>query len=268
MTSKKRIVLTLLFMVLLGLMGIFAFQGLFLYRMNLSAKRFFLTQTAQPTPIDHTEFVTPNKIINHARPDLTIDDKILIALDCPLLEGDDGDIRYCWPAPRKTPFFGCTSVMTPDSLLGGLNPSYPMAECGTTNQYVYQSGCLIPRGISYVIEYKGKYKLIDSFPEFKAIFAPIETESEALSYALATTGYTALYGMEFSREYEYYVEQLEDTHVENNGEEYIAHLYEYGLCGCGQHPTYAVDVAISRQGDVREIHREVVYREIAEKCID
>jgi hypothetical protein len=236
--------------------------------MNLSTKRFFLTQTAQATSIYHTEIVTPNKIINHARPDLTIDNKILIALDCPMLENEDGGIRYCWPAPSKTPFSGCISVITPNSLLGGLNPSYPMAECGTTNQYVYQSGCLIPTGISYIIEYKGKYKLIDSFAEFKAFFAPIEKESEALSYALATTGYTALYGMEFSQDYEYYVEQLEDTHVEIYGDEYIVHLYEYGLCGCGQHQTYVVDVAIGRQGDVREIHREVIYRDTAEKCID
>jgi hypothetical protein len=126
-TSKKCIILTLLFIVSLGLIGIFAFQGLFLYRMNLSTKRFFLTQTAQPTSIYHTEIVTPNKIINHARPDLTIDNKILIALDCPMLENEDGGIRYCWPAPSKTPFSGCISVITPNSLLGGLNPSYPMA---------------------------------------------------------------------------------------------------------------------------------------------
>ena len=227
-----------------------------------------LTEMARPPLVEHTEIVTSPQIISYPRPELTVDDKILGDLNCP--PGENG-VRYCGPFHNIGQFasLGCYSIDMPDPLLGGLNPAYPMAECSVGNgKYVYQASVLISVGVAYIIERQGNYVLIDSMSELKATFAPIETENEALSYAMAATGYFAFYGMEISSDTEYYVEKLENTHVEVREGEYVVRLYHYNWGGCGYHETIAIDVAVSDHGNIREIYREVVYRDINNKCQD
>jgi len=233
--------------------------------------RMQLTETAKPTVISHTDVFPSTKIIQHPKPQLSVDDKILRDLDCPLAE--DGS-RYCAHIPRINPAasLGCSSPYSVPALLGGLTPSYPMASCSVGGgEYVYQAGCLLDGGNAYLIERNGQYEMVDSLPKLKAAFAPIESENEALSYAIAATGYSAFYGTEIPFSYsdiEYYVEKLENTHVEVRGDEYVVRLYDRSLCGCSQHDSVAIDVAVSRQGDIREIYRELVYRNVQTSCID
>jgi hypothetical protein len=238
------------------LLGALLFCGTFASN-NLDRIRvvMHLTQVAKPTAIEHTLIVTPTEIVGYPRPELTIDDKILVDLNCRFLES--GRARYCSvlndTSLSKLP--RCSSIYTPDALLGGLRPAYPLAECFTGGgKYVHQSGCNISGGTAFVIERKGRYEMIDSLPKLKSVYAPIETENEALSYAIAATGYSALYGTEVLSKTEYYVERLENTHVVIQGNDDIVRLYDYALCGCGQHETHAVDVAVSRQGDIRETY--------------
>jgi hypothetical protein len=228
----------------------------------------YLTELAKPRVIEHTEIVTQVEMISHPKPDLSIDDKILKDLNCPI---DERGVRYCAEITDagQSESLGCFSIMTPDPLLGGLLPAYPLAECVVGNgRYVYQSGRMIPMGIAYIIERQGVYERIDSLSRLKAIYAPIETDTEALSYALAATGYSELYGTEIYTELVYYVERLENTHVEVRGSEYVVRLYDYQWYGCGQHETIAVDVAVSFQGNIHEIYREDVYRDNYWSCGD
>ena len=225
-----------------------------------------LTEMAKPSIVRHSEVVSSTTIIDYPKPALAVDDKILRELNCPFLEQG---IRYCHEVTDQgqSKSQGCFAIYTPDSLLGGLQPTYPIAGCTVGDgKYIYQGGCLITTGMAYIIERKGKYEKIDSFTKLKSIYAPIESETEALSYAIAATGYSALYGTGTLKDTEYFVEQLENTHVEIHGDEYIVRLFDYNLCGCGQHETIAIDVAVNRQGGIREIYREEVYRDT--KCID
>jgi hypothetical protein len=227
-----------------------------------------LTATARPPLIDHSTIVTSTTIISYPKPELSVDDKILRDLECPLQSWGE---QYCssYDDQGQSESQGCYSISSTDSLLGGLQPSYPMAICSTGDgKNVYQAGCRITFGVSYIIEREGKYKKIDSLSKLKAVFAPIDTEVEALSYAIAATGYSAFYEKTTSPDFEYFVEVLENTHVEIHDKEYIVRLYDYSICGCLQHETIAVDVAVNRTGNIREVYREVVYRDAFEICGD
>jgi len=228
----------------------------------------YLEELAKPRVVEHTQIVTPVEIIGYSKPALTVDDKILIDLNYPY---DERGVRRCsgFSDSGQSESLGCYDIMTPDPLLGGLLPAYPMAACFVGNgKYVYQGGCIIDGGVAYIIESQGSYVRIDSFSELKATYLPIESDTEALSYAMAATGYSALYGTGILPDTEYYVERFEYTHVEKRGYEYVVRLFDYQLCGCGQHETIAVDVAVSFQGDIREIYRELVFRDDFESCID
>ena len=274
MQTKRRRLLILSLALTLGLVGLVDFVGPFVYQKYVEPElvrlRLHLADAAKPTAVYHTEIVTPTEIINHSKPSLTINDGVLEALGCPFLSADS-DIRYCFDPQLEGRLgsFHCMSLLTPDPLLGGLDPGYPMAECAVgEGRYVYQAGCNIFWGQAFIIERVGEYELIDSFAELRRTFAPIETENEALSYALAATGYSAYYGMEVSSDYEYFVEQLEDTHVTEAKNGYLVHLYDYALCACRQQETFAVTVQVTRSGQVRQISQELVYRDAYESCID
>lgn len=227
-----------------------------------------LTEIAKPPLVRHTEILSHTAIISYPKPDMTIDDKILRDLDCPLEEWV-GRFCYSHGDTGQSASLGCDAIRTPNSLLGGLSPAYPIAECYVSDgRYVYQSGCLLFTGRAYIFEREGRYERIASLRKLKAIFAPIESENEALSYAMAATGYSALYRAGAIPATEYYVKELENTHVEVWGNGYIVRLYDYSPCGCGHHETIGIDVAVDHQGHIREVYRELVYRDAHYMCGD
>ena len=277
MLSKCQRILTISILLLIVISAVTMF--LFNESNNVDILRFKLqlTETARPSTVKHSEVVSSTTIIEHPKPELTIDDKILRDLNCP--SSTRGD-RYCdfLRDQGQSESQGCLVIFTPDSLLGGLQPAYPIAECGVVDgAYVHQSGCRIGVGTAYIIERQGKYEKIDSLSKLRAIYTPIESGTEALSYAIAATGYSALYGTEtlglfginpFNDDVEYFVSQFENTYVEVLGSEYIVRLFDYSSCGCGRHETITVDVAVSYKGKIRELYREEVYRDITPSCID
>ena len=235
---------------------------------NVIKIRMQLTEIAKPSIVRHSEVVSSTKLMDYPKPALTVNDKILRDLNCPLSEQG---LRYCDGTrdQGQSESQGCFAIYTPNSLVGGLQPAYPIAECLVGDgRYVHQSGCMTTEGTAFVIERQAKYEKIDSLSKLKSIYAPIESETEALSYAIAATGYSARYGTETLKDTEYFVEQLENTHVEVHGNEYTVRLFDYSLCGCGKHETIAIDVAVNRQGEIREIYREAVYRDTIKACID
>lgn len=185
-----------------------------------------LTRTAVPTFIDHTTIVTNTEIIVYEKPKLKdiTDSSILKGPFCSI---DKDGYRSCRVVESQRKVFKCNEIYATDALLGGLDPAYPIATCFTSEwNYVQRSkACILGLGNAYIIERDGQYELLDSPKKFKAAFAPIESENEAFSYAIAVTKYDAVYHQETSADYEYFVEKLEDTHVETRGNEYIVRLY-------------------------------------------
>jgi hypothetical protein len=112
--------------------------------------------------------------------------------------------------------------------------------------------------------------------ELRELYAPIESEDEALSYALAATGYQARnFTTDLPRhaypapgEVDYFVNELEDTHVTKSQEGYRVRLYDYTWCGCGHHETYAMDVLVTASGVISTTKGAPVYQLRPSACFD
>ena len=174
---------------------------------------------------------------------------------------------------------GCSELALAGDYLGGLQPSLPLGVClvvrppGDTlpsGEYLYRQGCLLPRYVRYAIEKDSQIEVIHTLAELKATYAPITSEDEALSYALAATGLSAYYGLEVSKGWRYFVNQLEDTHVVATDQGYLVYLYDYKLCGCGPHTTEYVQVLVTSQGDIEETARIPAFEDPEQDglCID
>jgi hypothetical protein len=174
---------------------------------------------------------------------------------------------------------GCEQIRPAGEILSGLQPSYPMFVCLVQREagkplaesdYIYREGCLLAEYVRYVIQENGELRLLKSLADLQQVYAPVETEDEALSYALAASGLGVRYGITADPNLRYFVDEIEDTHVETVPEGFRVHLFDYKLCGCGPHPTYTVDVLVTKDGQVQELSREKVYEDPAEDklCVD
>lgn len=179
---------------------------------------------------------------------------------------------------------GCNEIQLPLSLIGGLNPPYPIAECvvvpDQTNVetqaeiekglYFFYTGGLFGEYMRYVIFQDGELRLLRSEDEFRAIYAPIESPEEALSYVLAVTNLSALYGLEYSPAYTYEVGTIEDTYVTSETDGYKLHLFHEAVFGCGPHWISEVQMHVSAQGIIREVSSRPLFRDANQDdlCID
>ena len=219
-------------------------------------------------------------IKNHPRPELNLDFSPFDDVGCP---SDESGLRYC-EEDSLLFVLGCDRIEKPSDLLGGLEPAFPIAEClfvplrhpdqpdsiDAEGEYIYRTGGLMPIYVRYVIIREGQFQLIQSEEQFREVFAPVETENEALSYALALRNLSPYYGIELKPEYEYFVDDLEDTYIESSPDGYLAHLYYYQFFGCGPHLTYAIDLRVTGQGMIEEMNRQAVYKDPSEDtlCVD
>lgn len=214
------------------------------------------------------------RVKNHAQPEISFPASEFDDAGCP----EEYGRRRCQPDSALGQL-GCEQIRPPGELLGALQPAYPMRLCLVLRnasqrldkgEYVYREGCLMSEYVRYVIQKDGELAVLKSLADLQQTYAPIETENEALSYALAATGLGVRYGMTAQRDLRYFVDQLEDTNVRSVPEGYQVRLFDYKLCGCGPHPTFAVDVLVTRDGQIQELGREKIYEDPAEDklCVD
>jgi hypothetical protein len=183
--------------------------------------------------------------------------------------------------PPESPLgkLGCDYIAAPGDYLGGLEPKDPLNLCwkigagGQTlskDEYIYRDGCMLPRYARYVIQRDGKFVLLKSFTDLQKAYAPITSENEALSYAIAVTGLPAYFDFEAPQGFRYFVDGLEDSHVVANDQGYLVYLYDYKFCGCGPHTTFYVEVLIKADGTVEETGRTPVFEDPEQDslCID
>jgi len=137
-------------------------------------------------------------------------------------------------------------------------------------KYFFNIGGSIPAYVRYVIFRDNQFELVETEDEFRSIFAPVAGPQEALSYALAVKHLSAYYGLGINSRYQYFVDEIEDTHVEERADGYLVHLFFYEVFGCGPHLTYKVDVNVTSQGYVTEIDRKPIYKDPSEDnlCVD
>lgn len=222
------------------------------------------------------------KITHHPEPEAAMDFSPFENAGCP---PDRWGQPKCQPDSQLWKL-GCPRLEAPSPPnLGNLEPDYPLMLC-VFNPYddrgkpirqlweegetIKERGGLDPLYYRYVIYKDGQFVLLKTQDEFKETFAPVESREEALSYALALTDLEAMYRLEYDSSLEYFVTELEDTHVQEIEGGYEVHLYEYYELGCGPHPTALVIVRVGAEGSLEEISRTQVYKNPAddELCID
>lgn len=183
------------------------------------------------------------RVIHHPKPNLLVE---------PLPEMDPAQ------SPRLAAV--CPNIVPANDLWGGLEPVFPMAECSivlaisveatTEPPHLFMSGCALRTIHSLVIYKDGTYQNLDQFEKLQAVFAPIESADEALSYAMLATGDYPLYGQQVKKELDYFQRTLEDTFVEETQEGWKVRLFSYRLCGCGEHYVSVVNALVTRAGDI------------------
>ncbi len=227
------------------------------------------TNQAQLTPTATISRVIP-EVISHDKPDLIADTQVLRKANCK--QGGD-DLPWDCAGNNAIAALGCTEV-APVDLFAGLTPTYPVMWCERNaelgdppNKALFKLvGGMRPRYISYILFRNGKYSLISQESEIKtqsdmqAVFAPIESANEALSYALVVTDLEARYGLKVQDWAIYLVNKIEDTHVEQTADGFVVHLFDFSdVISCGRHTIYAQDVLVTRDGQVKRINREPIY---------
>lgn len=218
-------------------------------------------------------------VVNYPKPDLEIViTGAFINIDCP--ENEYGYQGCLENSPLAN--LGCHSISEPSNLLGALEPKYPLMICQIEpvgkeitqmfddKDYFANVGCRNPIFTRYVIFKDDEYKLIKNEREFRELYAPITSANEALSYALAITGFSAYYDLEKNPEYRYFENYIEDTHVVELDNGFEINLYDYKACGCGPHPTSMVRVQVLPDGKLSQTPFTKVYEDPKEDslCID
>jgi hypothetical protein len=219
--------------------------------------------------------------INHPRPDVTVDFSPFEDAGCP---PNENGTRYC-EGDGTLGSLGCDRITKPSDLLGGLQPAYPIARCiiepfldqengdadfPQDGTYFYRDGGLYPSFIRYVIYKDGDFTLIQNQEEFQAHFAPIDSEDEALSYTLAMKRASAYFDLKLKLLYEYFVDEIEDTHVVPVDKGFQVHLFHYQFFGCGPHETSALTYLVSASGEIEQISAEPIFKDPTEDdiCVD
>jgi hypothetical protein len=201
------------------------------------------------------------QVTNHPAPALSVDSAPFQNAGC----GASPDYQSCDPASALGAL-GCDMIRETGPYLGGLEPVYPMVYCISRYQRsadppepaLFHKACLAGQNYRLALDKDGQTQLISDLVELQAAFAPIETPEEALSYAMAATGFEAKYGYKADSTYRYKVKQVEDTHVDTTDAGYVVHLFDSYICGCGPHSYKSVDVTVTRDGQVEVGQRQPV----------
>jgi hypothetical protein len=211
-------------------------------------------------------------LITHPRPDFSVDLTAFQEAGCTTNNGVDYHCDYDSPVR----LLGCKRVY-PYDLLGALTPAVPLI-CESDYpptalwQYYERWGSCErwPDYRSYVIFMDNSFQLIKPHDvlALRAVFAPITSSDEALSFALAATYFHADYDTELDPQQGYLTEEIENTYTESVEDGFVVHLF-YGptpLCGCEEHNTYAVDVFVTPDGEIEQRTAWPIYRNFA--CYD
>jgi hypothetical protein len=229
------------------------------------------TAANPPTPIP----VTP-AIVRHPAPVLSVDWR-------PFYEGGGcgpaADWKLYCSEDSALGAVGCEEVRQPSPFLGGLSPANPIALClaprnadrDTPAFLTY--GCMLLMDGYYVIREEDGFRVIRTFGELQETFAPIDSPEEALSYALAATGYSAsfdgYYGHVAPADYRYFTDRIEDTHVDTVAGGYEVNLFSRQDCGCGPKQTIEIILRLTVSGAVQQVSSETVYEDTSDTaCVD
>jgi hypothetical protein len=174
--------------------------------------------------------------------------------------------------------FNIWGVEVPPGALGGLKPALPILtglvaynrSDESRNKGIRNIGCRLPQFIQYVVYSKNEIRVIDSEQSFISYFAPVDSEAEALGFALALTSSYPLYKIELPKGVIVSEPKTPATFVRKENDDYIVQLFGFNPCGCGPHWNYSIEYRVTKEGNVHEISRKEFYRDPKQDdlCVD
>lgn len=203
------------------------------------------------------------RFIDYPPPDLAFDLALLAEAGCTTSTTSDFYLDCTPPSPLLS--FGC-DILTlphPPGINSGLDPDYPViATCGhlqpsgssATNPaeaYLYRAGCLDRFNMSYIIKVDDQLVQANSAAIMIGLFAPIDSPTEAISYAQMLTGMQAVYSFDLGRNRTvFYQAVITGTHATEMNGQYTVHLYHTEVCGCETYLTSQVDIIVGYDGTI------------------
>lgn len=210
------------------------------------------------------------KVIQHPAPSLKVDNSYFSSLGC-------FSDPSCLPRELQDIAHPIDNISEPADILGGLTPAFPLA-VATTHGFtsedeipaVYVKRCMVQQYVRYLVIVDEEIHLVDSIEGLASIYAPLDSPDEALSYAIASTGSSAVYDLYENRELKFYVDAPEETFVREVNGGYLVHLFNTFLCGCGPHIVKSVNVTVKTDGAITLSDAVDVYSdpELDGLCID
>lgn len=150
-----------------------------------------------------------------------------------------------------------------------------VARCPTSVEYdekepqdLYISGCAFRMKAGYIIKIKDDYVLVNTFEQMKALFVPIESPTQALSYAEMMTGLDPRFELAYDPDLLYLQSSIEGTHVTESDGSYQMNLYHSQVCGCEPWMTSQVIVQVDRDGTITYLSAIPVYFTTGYSCAD
>jgi hypothetical protein len=209
-------------------------------------------------------------IVTHPQPNLPkADVSPFLAAGCKL-DGEELDCR----GVASIEAFGCfRNVLGVDDLVSAMVPrGTAIASCdvrsGPGVKGIVHVGCRAAMERRYVVASAGRFGSIESKDELAALVKPVDTPEKALSLAAATTGAEPMYSIEESPTRRFLVDRIETTYVTRMPDGFVVRLFEREICGCGMHPTSAVDVFVTNAGEAQRMGAKVVFELTSEMCVD
>lgn len=183
--------------------------------------------------------------------------------------------------------FHIGAVTAPVEALGGLKPALPLAQ-GTKihcepNQGLAAIGGRLAACRVLLVEQNGQIQLLDTPAKFQHVFAPVESEEEALAFATALSNAHPLYAfdkralgsknygmIDLRPEFRYYHTEFVPTTVKRQGKDYEVNLFRFQQFGCGPHPYYALSYRVTPTGEVTELSRIRLFEDpnFDDLCVD
>lgn len=219
-------------------------------------------------PIDGTP-----QFINHVPPAgvTPLETDLLVQAGCEV----KGYYAECGPASPLQQF-ACSNIYTMEILFQQQADLALMGMCSrrtqddeiTSGDGIILSGCAFREKIGYLFQSGSAVLLVDNQEELRKRFAPIESASEAVSYAQLATGLKAQYDLAYEPDLLYLQTQIEDTRSEPADGGYRVNLYHRPSCSCEPYVFSVIILQIQRDGTIDWVHAEPFALTTGYSCAD
>ncbi|MEJ2709872.1 MAG: hypothetical protein P8074_19840 [Anaerolineales bacterium] len=237
---------------------------------GISVSMIIWGQTIPATPVAST----PQFVLHPTPAGLTTSthDR-LIQAGCHL---DDSIFANC-DADSPLTDFDCSSIVNPEWIT--FNPGQDLALVAACwklyenmdkipEDALYVVGCAFRQTVGYIFQNDKQYVLINTPEQMQERFAPIESASEALSYAQMMTGLHAYFDFSFDPSLLYFQESMDGTQVTVADAGYRMNLYHSQVCFCEPWVTSQVDIEVARTGQITWRDAKPVYMTTGFSCAD